>query len=81
MKIVARLFALYREVVGKSEIELEVEEGITVARLIGVLEQEFPQLKAFSDNLIVAVNAEYVGRDFPLKPGDEVALVPPVSGG
>jgi len=78
---VARLFALYREVVGKSELEIEVEEGITVARLIELLEQEFPQLKVFSDNLIVAVNAEYVGRDCLLQPGDEVALVPPVSGG
>lgn len=77
----ASLFALYREVVGKSELELEVEEGITVARLIKRLEQEFPQLKEFSENLIVAVNAEYVERDYPLQPGDEVALVPPVSGG
>ncbi|HID85946.1 MAG TPA: molybdopterin converting factor subunit 1 [Anaerolineae bacterium] len=80
MRVRARFFALYREAVGQREAELEVSEGTTVADLWGRLGQEFPRLAAISP-AAAAVNAEYVPLEAELHEGDEVAFLPPVSGG
>ena len=79
LKIKVRLFARYRELAGRGEMEVEVEEGATVAHLKQHLEQHFPQLQGGQP--LVAVNAEHVEPGFSLSPGDEVALLPPLSGG
>lgn len=79
MKVRARFFARYREVVGRAEMELELAEGATVAQVLSYLRQQFPHLP--SSPIMVAVNADYVQPDFVLSPGDEVAFIPPVSGG
>lgn len=79
MKVTARFFARYREMVGNSEIEIEIEEGATVAALAQRLNQLYPELP--SNPTMVAVNAEYVESDFRLSLGDEAAFLPPLSGG
>lgn len=79
LKIKVRLFARYRELAGNGEVEVEVEEGDTVAHLRQRLEQGFPQLQGWQP--LVAVNLEHVEPGFGLRPGDEVALLPPLSGG
>lgn len=81
MRVKARLFAMFRELLGKDRLELELEDGATVSRLLAKIKEEFPGLEDLSDSLMVAVNAEYVTPEFKLKEGDEVALIPPVSGG
>ena len=78
MKIKVRFFARYRELVGKDKIEMEVEEGATVASLKKRLEKEFPELGGID---LVAINNEYVEPEYRLREGDEVALLPPLSGG
>ena len=72
-------FAGLRELVGKSQMSLELKQGEPVSRLLEMLESDFPDL--LSKPVMVAVNAEYVERDHKLKADDEVALIPPVSGG
>ncbi|MBI2909687.1 MAG: molybdenum cofactor biosynthesis protein MoaE [Chloroflexi bacterium] len=72
---------MYRELAGKERLELDVEGASSVASLLGKIKGQFPKLAALSDSLMVAVNAEYVTLDYILKEGDEVALIPPVSGG
>lgn len=79
MRIRVRFFALYREAVGKGEVEVEVGERATVASLLEKLERDFPKFKAGPS--IVAVNAEYAEPEHRLGEGDEVALLPPMSGG
>jgi molybdopterin converting factor subunit 1 len=81
LKIKARFFALYRELTGSSELELEVEEGITVAGLKEKVTRDFPQLQGHAHSLMMAVNSEYVAPDVKLSPGDEIAFLPPLSGG
>lgn len=81
MKVKVRFFALYREKLGMSETVVNLKEGETVATLVKVLKEQFPQLASLSLSLIIAVNAEYVDQQSRLKDGDEVALIPPVSGG
>jgi molybdopterin converting factor subunit 1 len=80
MRVRARLFASYREAIGQGEVELEVVRGTTVADLWRRLGQEFPRLSAISP-ASAAVNRKYTPFESGLHDGDEVAFLPPVSGG
>lgn len=75
------VFAGVREAVGQREIELELAEGATVADLRHELVQLYPQLAGIAPSLSVAVNQEYCADETQLAAGDEVAIIPPVSGG
>ena len=79
MKVKVRLFATYREKVGRGELEMEVEEGATIGALAQRLEKDFTQLRLRP--LIAALNSQYVEPDALLREGDEVAFLPPMSGG
>lgn len=79
MKIKVRFFASCREIVGKGLVELEVPPGKTVSALLSTVRQDFPSLSL--TNIMVAVNQEFTGPGYALHEGDEVALIPPVSGG
>ena len=81
MRVNVRLFAGHRERAGRSKVELEVPEGATVGRLAADVNRRFPGLTEDPDSLVVAVNREYRDHLHELRDGDEVALIPPVSGG
>ena len=81
MKIEVRLFAVLRERIGKSEIPLEVPEGASCSEVFSLLENEQEGLKPLLERCALAVNGEYVNRCVSLSEGDEVAILPPVSGG
>jgi MoaE-MoaD fusion protein len=76
MQIRVRLFAGLRERAGADEVELELPSGATVGDAL-------LKLSAISagTSVVMAVNREYADADAPLAPGDELALIPPVSGG
>jgi molybdopterin synthase catalytic subunit len=76
MKVRVRLFAALRERAGTGEVELELPEGARVADALARLDHLAGGL-----SLVMAVNREYAAADAPLSPGDELALIPPVSGG
>ena len=78
-----RLFAVLREHAGSDLVEVEVPEGATVAdALRGIGEQHRALAPALASlSLVMAVNREYAGEETVLHPGDELALIPPVSGG
>ena len=81
MKIKVLFFASCRDAVGHKSCEWEIAEGYRVADLQRELVAAYPQLAAVQQVLSIAVNAEYAGSHTALKAGDEVALIPPVSGG
>jgi len=81
LKVTVRLFASYREKVGRSEVELELPDGSTVGGLVDRMVDRYPGLSQRPDTLVVAVNQEYRDHLFGLDDGDEAALIPPVSGG
>lgn len=60
---------------------MDVDTGATVEDLVTLLAKRFPQLSHDPAGMAVAVNREYVKHDHPLHDGDEVAFIPPVSGG
>jgi MoaE-MoaD fusion protein len=82
VRISVRLFAMLRERAGRSALELELPDGATVADAIDRLREE-PGLDEPLERIrvAVAVNREYASAADPLSAGDELALVPPVSGG
>jgi MoaE-MoaD fusion protein len=80
MRVVVRLFASYREAAGVGRMELELPPGATVKDAIFKVLKDHP-LIAEGRQVVIAKNHDYVTPDEPLADGDEVALIPPVSGG
>ena len=76
-----RFFASLRERLKASAAEHRLADGATVADLWAALCRERPDLECLSGSISFAVNREYVERQHRLHEGDEVALIPPVSGG
>ena len=76
MEVTVRLFAMLRERAGAAELALELPEGASVADALA-------ELSALAEGLplVMAVNREYASEDTVLSAGDELALIPPVSGG
>lgn len=81
MQAHVRLFAALAEALGRREMTVDLPDGATVADLSRKLGDEFPHIAQYRANLAYAVNAVYVSLNHTLKDGDEVALIPPVSGG
>ncbi len=81
MKVHVRLFASAREAVGRGEVEVDLGEGATVAHLLESLGATYPRLTPLAPSLLIAVNREYQAREAVLREGDEVGIIPPVSGG
>jgi molybdopterin synthase catalytic subunit len=80
VRVHVRLFASYREAAGVGHIELDLPSGATVKDAILEVERRHP-LIAEGRSVVIAKNRDYVTPDAPLADGDEVALIPPVSGG
>ena len=81
MTIKVRLFAVVADLVGAREIDVELPEGATGRDLLDALSARHPKIAHLAPSLKLAVNREYVPWERPLAPPDEVALIPPVSGG
>ncbi len=81
MKVHLKLFAGVREIAGQDEVALDVDEGTTAGGLWERLLTDHPKLTAYTDIIQVAVNQDVVDRGVKLQSDDEVAFLPPVSGG
>lgn len=82
MTVTVRLFAMLRERAGRGELELELAEGATVEEAVEAVRDATGLTELFNRMPIrAAVNREYVGTETTLAAGDELALIPPVSGG
>lgn len=81
MKARVRLFAALREAVGAREVTLDLREGASVRQAFEQLCSAYPALARYGGQVAFAVNAAYVPPEHPLRGGDELAVIPPVSGG
>lgn len=83
MKVKVLFFAASREAAGTSEQELELDAGSTTSTLLQQLLQRHPALAPVMKSCVFAVNQEYVAPSeaLPLNDKDEVAIIPPLSGG
>ena len=81
MQIRVRLFAIQRELVGERHVDLTLADGATVADGWDALVARFAGLAPGTDSVRFARNGEYADAVEPLAEGDELAVIPPVSGG
>lgn len=76
-----RVFAALREILGKDEVEVDLPGGTTIEGLWDQLVDDDERLKPFTASINFAINHDFVGKETELNPDDEVAFLPPVSGG
>jgi molybdopterin converting factor subunit 1 len=81
MQIKALFFASYRDIAGTDELDVELPDGASVADLVGSLRSRGSAWSTLPAEPAVAVNLTYSKLAVPLSHGDEVAFIPPVSGG
>jgi molybdopterin converting factor subunit 1 len=81
MRVRVLFFGMLKDLAGKSSDTLDLPEGATVRGLLARVESQIPRLKDSLASLAVAVNQQYAAPETELKADDEVALLPPVSGG
>ena len=81
MEIKVLFFASLAAKLDERELALSLPDNTTVGEAVERLAAERPKLAAVRDTLATAVNLAYVGPEHRLSPGDELALIPPVSGG
>lgn len=81
MRIHLLLFALYRDLTGISELDLDVGEGSSAGGAIAALRERDARFAVLPARPVVAINREYAQLDEALSDGDELALLPPVAGG
>jgi molybdopterin converting factor subunit 1 len=81
MNITLRYFAGHRDIAGRAEEQIEISDGANVGTLWEALVGRYPRLAGYTGRMLVAVNQEYATLETALRDGDEVAFIPPVSGG
>jgi MoaE-MoaD fusion protein len=81
MKIRVKLFAILRERAGTGEFVLDLPKGATVRSAADSLSRQLPAIRGHARRVAYAINREYVSADATLNDGDELAVIPPVSGG
>lgn len=74
------LFGITKDLVGKQKLRMQLPETTVVADFKKLLSEKYPELIELN-SLAIAVNSEYATDDIVLQPNDEIALIPPVSGG
>ena len=81
MKVTAHFYAHLRDVVGEEKLDVDLSEGATAADLLEELYQQVPSLRAHDKTILIGVGVEFVDRNYKLKSGDEISIMPPVQGG
>jgi molybdopterin converting factor small subunit len=76
-----RFFARYAELVGREELELQLQLPATVADVVRRAKDQLPAARQIPDHPLAALNLQHVRLDAAVKDGDEVALLPPLAGG
>jgi molybdopterin converting factor subunit 1 len=81
MQITVKLFALMREKASTDTIALEVPTGAAVMQVLAMLVGQYPILEPYMANTRFALHMDFVDPETTLAEGDELVLIPPVSGG
>ena len=81
MRVRVLFFGMLKDWAGKSDDSLDLPEGSTLGDVVQHYETRIPRMKDFAASIAMSVNQEYAGPESRLKAGDEVGLLPPVSGG
>ena len=81
MKVRVQFYAQLRELVGMRELDIDLAEGATVGDLLEKVYAQQPALRPHDKSILIGAGVEFVHRNHELKPGEEIAIMPPVQGG
>lgn len=81
IEVTVKLFAAYQEAYDKPELQLTLPDSVAVKEILDQMLQEKPQLQQWRNVTRFGVNLQFVEEDTLLQDGDEIVLIPPVSGG
>jgi sulfur-carrier protein len=81
LKITVKLFAAYQEAYGQTELEMEVGPDTSVGTIGDRIRAPHPSLQALASITRYGINHAFVDAQTPVTDGDEIVLIPPVSGG
>jgi molybdopterin converting factor subunit 1 len=81
MRVTVRLFARLRDIAGSGDLSREAPAGATVGDVWRSLVADFPEMARYESSMSSAVNADYARMTVAIADGDEIAFLPPVSGG
>jgi molybdopterin converting factor subunit 1 len=81
VRVKVLFFGRLKEIAGRSEDSAEIADGASIEQLFGSFTDQHPGLTQFRTSLVASRNQEFAAWSTPLHAGDEVAFLPPVSGG
>jgi molybdopterin converting factor small subunit len=81
MKVRAQFYAQLRDLVRSREIDVDLPEGATVHDLLEQVYAQQPKLRLHDKSILIGAGVEFVDRNYRLKPGEEISVMPPVQGG
>ena len=81
MRMRVQFYAQLRDLVGTREIDIDLAEGSTVRDLLDEIYVQQPKLRSHDKSILIGADVEFVDRNYKLKPGEEISIMPPVQGG
>jgi len=81
MKVRVVFYAQLRDLVGICELDVDLAEGAIVRDLLEEIYAQQPALRPHDKSILIGAGVEFVDRNYRLKPGDDIAIMPPVQGG
>jgi MoaD family protein len=81
MKIHVQFYAQLRDLIGMRELDIDLVEGGTVRELLEQIYAKQPALRSHDKSILIGAGVEFVDRNYKLKSGEEISIMPPVQGG
>src|SRR5256885_6064660 len=81
IRVTVLFFGRLKDVAGHAEESAEIGDAATIEQLFGLYAARYPELARYRSSVVASRNQEFAAWDTPLRSGDEVAFLPPVSGG
>ncbi|MCH7618587.1 MAG: molybdopterin converting factor subunit 1 [Candidatus Marinimicrobia bacterium] len=81
MKVKLLLFASLKDIAGRRDLEMELDDGSTLQQVTEKLASLYPEIGRMQNSVRIAINQEFADENIPLNNGDEIAFLPPMSGG
>ena len=81
MNVPVQFYAQLRDIAGTSEATVELGSGATAADLLQEIYRRVPSLQSHDKSILVAAGVEFVDRNYVIRPGETIAVMPPVQGG
>jgi len=81
MNVRVQFYAQLRDLVGASEFSVDLPDRSAVSDLLAKVYERTPELRSRDKSILVSAGVEFVDRNYELKPGEEISIMPPVQGG